>query len=291
LFKYGLDHFVFSVLHQAVFDGEDIEILEAFCAEASTIIRSFLTDVILDHVDAADRDSVNSMIQLYELGTRVGSNDGDLDSSLKHTLGNAVRNSKSIFSRKASMDMNAFAAALADPQGSAAAVGGGGGVASAEAGELATVSTGVRVRDPTFGWPVPDPLKGVSMAQLQSLEFNVWSFSPDQLLVCAFDMFQDLGLLDEFRINPQKLRDLIMYVRANYRDNPFHNWYHGFAVMHFSYLMLRLTDEGQALARADVLAILVASLAHDVDHPGRTNAFEVVTDSDLAFAHNDQVCF
>ncbi len=45
------------------FDADDVSILEAFCAEAAKIMRRVLTDVILDHVDASDRDDINSLIQ------------------------------------------------------------------------------------------------------------------------------------------------------------------------------------------------------------------------------------
>ncbi len=38
----------------------------------------------------------------------------------------------------------------------------------------------------------------------------------------------------------------------------------------------------------DVLALFVSALCHDVDHPGNTNMFQVMTASDLASHYNDQ---
>jgi hypothetical protein len=38
----------------------------------------------------------------------------------------------------------------------------------------------------------------------------------------------------------------------------------------------------------DRLALLLAAIAHDVDHPANTNQFEIDTLSDLALLHNDQ---
>lgn len=49
-----------------------------------------------------------------------------------------------------------------------------------------------------------------------------------------------------------------MGVRANYRDNPFHNWYHGFSVMHMAYVTLRMTKANEGLNRSEVLATLVS---------------------------------
>ena len=34
--------------------------------------------------------------------------------------------------------------------------------------------------------------------------------------------------------------NFIAAVRVSYRDNPFHNWHHGFSVFHFAYLCLFL---------------------------------------------------
>ena len=83
-------------------------------------------------------------------------------------------------------------------------------------------------------------------------------------------------------------RAFILSVRQNYRDNPFHNWYHGFSCLHFAYLSLRtLTNASQFLTHLDVLAMLVAALCHDIDHPGNTNSFEINMNSELALVHND----
>lgn len=40
----------------------------------------------------------------------------------------------------------------------------------------------------------------------------------------------DLGVLGNW----------VLEVRRSYRDNPFHNWYHGFSVLHFTYLSLKV---------------------------------------------------
>jgi len=123
---------------------------------------------------------------------------------------------------------------------------------------------------------------------LLSLEFNVWAYSPDELLVFAYEMFVDMRLVDEFQIPHDNLKAFFTTVRQNYHDNPFHNWYHGFSVLHFSYISLRLlTNCSEFLTQHDVLALMISSLCHDVDHPGNTNSFEINTGSELALIHND----
>ena len=43
------------------------------------------------------------------------------------------------------------------------------------------------------------------------------------------------------------------------------------------------------LSSLDVLVLVLASLCHDVRHPGTNNVFQVNTESRLALLYNDQV--
>lgn len=137
-----------------------------------------------------------------------------------------------------------------------------------------------------FQWPSFE--KSKIAPALNSLDFNVFSVDPDQLLVFAYTIFEELDLLNLFQIPPENLKSFLLQIRRKYRDNPFHNWYHGFSVLHFAYLAIRnLSNAGSYLTQQDVLALLVASMCHDVDHPGWTNSYEINTGSELALVHND----
>ena len=100
-------------------------------------------------------------------------------------------------------------------------------------------------------------------------------------------IFEDVGLCSEFQISKNTLQMFTLQVRNYYHSNPFHNWYHAFSVFHFAYLILRLTKITGEMSSLDVLGLLVASLCHDLDHPGRTNSFEINTDSEKALLYND----
>jgi dual 3',5'-cyclic-AMP and -GMP phosphodiesterase 11 len=110
------------------------------------------------------------------------------------------------------------------------------------------------------------------------------------LMVYAEQMFRDFGLINEFKIDIKKLQNLIMGAHALYHsDNAFHNFKHGFSVMHITYHILR-SGPSSYLTSLDILAALVSALCHDLDHPGNNNAFEVATLSELALTHsNDSV--
>jgi hypothetical protein len=138
-----------------------------------------------------------------------------------------------------------------------------------------------------FVWPSISQFK-TSLAELQSFDFDVWQHSEEDLMHYTVELFQDMGLCTEFQVSMETLKNFVMAVQKGYRQKPFHNWYHGFSVFHYAYLFLRATTGLQPVSKLEVLATLVASLCHDLDHTGRTNAFEVATGSALALLHNDK---
>lgn len=215
------------------FNSEDVEVLEAFCVEVSTLIHRFLSDAILQNMQIEERDSVLSLVELYT--KQPNSKNGKRESLVGAKL----------FGRQASMSSIVI---------------------------------------PKIPWPVAS----ASPAELHSFSFNVWQYNPDDLCAFAYDIFEQLGFVQSFNIPPSTLQSFVLAVRSKYRANPFHNWYHGFAVMHFAYLFLRLTNAGDYLNQVEMMAILVSALCHDIDHPGRTNTFEINAETELALLHNDQ---
>ena len=138
-------------------------------------------------------------------------------------------------------------------------------------------------------------LQNFSVEDSEIKDMYRWDLDPfltrdADLMTYAEQMCQDFGLITEFNIDIKKLRNLIMGAHALYHsDNAFHNFKHGFSVMHITYLILR-SGPAAYLTSLDILAALVSALCHDLDHPGNNNAFEVATDSELALTHsNDSV--
>lgn len=64
-------------------------------------------------------------------------------------------------------------------------------------------------------------------------------------------------------------------VRKGYRNPPYHNWYHGFSVAHFCYVLFKNCNKLSSLEDIEALALFVSCLCHDVDHRGTNNAFQV----------------
>jgi len=68
---------------------------------------------------------------------------------------------------------------------------------------------------------------------------------------------------------------------------PYHNMMHGCDVMHSVYRLVTESRCDQWVSSVEMYALLISALAHDVGHQGRTNAFLVETQHELAITFND----
>ncbi|GJQ80089.1 hypothetical protein Trydic_g19372 [Trypoxylus dichotomus] len=91
----------------------------------------------------------------------------------------------------------------------------------------------------------------------------------DDIPQIAIYMITDIAAPESF-----DLGELIKYVltlRNFYRNTPYHNYEHGFNVCHCMYnLLIRNRDRFTEIEKK---ALMIATLAHDVDHGGVTNNF------------------
>jgi len=117
--------------------------------------------------------------------------------------------------------------------------------------------------------------------------FNVFDFNENELLYLTKQIFVQLDLLQHFSIPEKVFEQFLLAVRENYRNNPYHNWRHAFDVTQACCSYIIQFDGQKYLTRLDILALLVASLCHDLDHPGVSNTFMTTTASELALLYND----
>jgi hypothetical protein len=76
-------------------------------------------------------------------------------------------------------------------------------------------------------------------------------------------------------------------IDEGYLDVPFHNSYHAAQVCHHVNVLAEMVGVRRVLSRIDQAALTVASLCHDFSHFGRSNAFLVETQHELAIRYND----
>jgi hypothetical protein len=129
-----------------------------------------------------------------------------------------------------------------------------------------------------------------------------WDFDPSKipdkdLVEVSLPMMEFFGVFDIFDCGTDQFRQWAIELRNLYLDKAYHNWQHGFMVMHISFLLMvdicqQMDDLGDDVnclqfLEVDRAATLIAALGHDVGHRGMANGFEVATSSDLAINYND----
>ncbi|KAK9471631.1 uncharacterized protein V1510DRAFT_407756 [Dipodascopsis tothii] len=139
-------------------------------------------------------------------------------------------------------------------------------------------------------------------------DFAAYELSDDELLVCAYQIFQHalrVESLAEFVISPACLLRFLTTTRAAYQPrNPYHNFRHAVDVLQATFYFLLSagvfpTIDGQppppapgphsfaaVLRPRDGLALLIAAMGHDTGHPGVTNAFLNSTNSPLSLLYS-----
>jgi len=99
-----------------------------------------------------------------------------------------------------------------------------------------------------------------------------------------------LGLLSGWKLDRRKVEAFLTAAEQAYgRANPYHNSRHAADVVHAAFLLLRSVRHPQ-FTKLEVLALLLAAVVHDVDHPGLTNDFLGKTDHPIAKAYGKGGC-
>ena len=99
------------------------------------------------------------------------------------------------------------------------------------------------------------------------------------------DGYNFLGL--DLAIDYEKLCNYFRLVQADYNNVPYHNRVHAADVVQSLNSLIQMTDGNVSFDEEDLFVLLVSSAIHDVKHPGRNNAFQVKSFSDLALSWND----
>ena len=150
-------------------------------------------------------------------------------------------------------------------------------------GESAFPSS-VASTDKTLFKDVPSEQKMI----LRSWDFNVWPYSEDDLISFFAIFFEDFDLLNQFDIDKQTLGRFLVAIRDKYhKSNPYHNFRHAWDVTHSIYLLLTCGAAAELLTPIDILALLVATISHDLDHTATSNMFLVNIGHPLAMLYND----
>ena len=98
---------------------------------------------------------------------------------------------------------------------------------------------------------------------------------------------KDYQLASHFGISLTKLATFLKVMEDSYKDNPYHNKIHAADVLQTVHYMLKCKGMDNMFADAEILALLLAAIVHDVEHDGFNNDFHKASLSELALLHNN----
>uniref|UniRef100_A0A673HDD3 Phosphodiesterase n=1 Tax=Sinocyclocheilus rhinocerous TaxID=307959 RepID=A0A673HDD3_9TELE len=121
---------------------------------------------------------------------------------------------------------------------------------------------------------------GIEPVQKIHPDFSEFTYTPrslpdDSTPMGVLSMFEDMGVINTYKINLQTLARFCLMVKKGYRDPPYHNWMHAFSVSHFCYLLYKNLQLSNYLEDIEILALFVSCMCHDLDHRGTNNSFQV----------------
>ncbi|XP_056400156.1 high affinity cGMP-specific 3',5'-cyclic phosphodiesterase 9A-like isoform X2 [Hyla sarda] len=122
---------------------------------------------------------------------------------------------------------------------------------------------------------------------LKKPTFDVWHWEYNEMLSCLEFMYHDLGIVQEFNMNPITLKCWLLCIQENYRTNPFHNFRHCFCVTQMMYGMIHLCELQGRLSILELGILMTAAVCHDLDHPGYNNTYQINAHTELAIRYND----
>lgn len=90
------------------------------------------------------------------------------------------------------------------------------------------------------------------------------------------------------RIPMATLCNYLRTMQDDYRvENPFHNAIHAADVLQSLNVLLQIFPDWKYIPQEELFAVLLGAAVHDVAHPGRNNAFQTKSRTDLALIYND----
>ena len=109
------------------------------------------------------------------------------------------------------------------------------------------------------------------------------------LVTLGFKIMNRFDVCDYLKIEETVLVNWLTLIESNYRPaNPYHNSTHASDVLHATAYFLSTNRVMEILDAGDGVAALIAAAVHDLNHPGRTNAFLCNSNNDLSILYNDQ---
>ncbi|KAF7208896.1 transcript variant X2, partial [Nothobranchius furzeri] len=119
--------------------------------------------------------------------------------------------------------------------------------------------------------------------RLQDFSFSDFDLSDTETTLATVRMFVDLNLIQTFQMKYTSLCQWVLSVKKNYRKNvAYHNWRHALNTAQCMFALLKSGRFQNNLNDVEILALMIATLCHDLDHRGVNNSYIQRSDHPLA---------
>jgi GAF domain-containing protein len=124
--------------------------------------------------------------------------------------------------------------------------------------------------------------------EASSLNFFAISWRGIPEIQLFFYLFQKFNLFETYRISSEMFFRYLFELRSRYNDVPYHNWIHAGDVTEYLSYELELANLTSVLTSLEIFAMLVAATAHDTNHDGFNNIYNVKAETPLGILFKDQ---
>jgi hypothetical protein len=151
---------------------------------------------------------------------------------------------------------------------------------------------------------IPDPAADMPLTTADSRIFDLMSERLDDpefdifeitdvsdgrpLYYVGWFIFRKLKLAETMAMNETKFRKWLRVIESGYHaSNPYHNASHAADVTHSMHYYVTRPRIWDILKPEEKMAVIIAPIIHDYNHPGKNNAFLISTSNTLAIRYND----
>ena len=124
---------------------------------------------------------------------------------------------------------------------------------------------------------------------LLSPSFPALKYTEDDLVIQTVRMFQSVISHDLSNDDVYSISKFALSVKKSYRQVSYHNWRHGFNVSQALYWLVSDTEIAYLLTEEEKVALLIATLCHDLDHRGCNNNYQKNNETELYFCYSTSV--
>ena len=122
----------------------------------------------------------------------------------------------------------------------------------------------------------------------EGIDYDSLARTPDELKSMVLAMAGRLGVDTLLQRSTDDLRAYLDDVAANMRRNPYHNFAHICDVTQFVSFVILRSGLQTTMRPAHRVGLFLAAVCHDLDHPGKSNNYQIAEQTELAVRYGNQ---